>query len=323
MERKVDIFINDDYEHFLDTLEKNSVDFICIDPPYGKNNGMQLSGQKDVIQWDVTINWKTMFEKFNRVLKPGCAIAVFGQNPTYSQMVLSNLKQYKYEYIWVKNNAAQGFHANKMPLVFTENIAIFIKPGNNRIFNKPSKAIDIPKDEHFTRWYAQQVFKFIGKPGRQIHKELGHRKLEFFRCFNGKHFGMVSEDLYNTLINKYHIDKSNFFIPYKELKAKWEAEKEHSKGVKFDAAIYNGMFNNVLKFDKDFKPYYHPTQKPIALIKTLIEIYTNQNGVVLDCFAGSGTTMVAAIRSGRHYLGCELDKKFYDVACNRIKKETQ
>lgn len=314
---KLNLFENKDYKEFLGSLQKNSVDFICIDPPYGKIDGMQLSGQDKAIDWDVKIDWKEMFSMFYKVLKPGGTICVFGQNPTYAEMVLSNLKDYKYEYIWKKNNAAQGFHANKMPLNFTENIAVFIKPGE-RTFNKPNTVKEIDKKEHFSRWYAQQLFLYINKPRRQIHKDMGHRKLEFYFMYNGKQFGLCSEVLYNSLIEKYGIDKAPFFKPYTYLKEKWTEERVKEINNSLDASEFCGSFSNVLEYAKDYKPYLHPTQKPIALMKLLVSIYSNPGDVVLDCFAGSGSTLLAAKELGRVYYGCELDQNYYEVAKKRL-----
>lgn len=311
-------FVNEDYKKFISTLPKDSVDFICIDPPYGKISGMQLSGQLKAIDWDVKIDWKEMFKIFNGVLKPGGTICVFGQNPTYAEMILSNSSQYKYEYIWKKNNAAQGFHADKMPLTFTENIAVFIKNGKDRVFNKPNTAEDIDKNEHFSRWYAQQLYKYINIPRRQIHKQLGHRKLEFYFTYTGKQFGVCSKELYQTLIDVYHIDKFKDFKPYEYIKEMWNKEKAKERNNSLDSSKFCGTFSNVLDFPKDYKPYYHPTQKPIALMKQLVSIYTKEGDVVLDCFAGSGSTLIAAKELNRIYLGCELDKQYYDIAMKRI-----
>ena len=62
----------------------------------------------------------------------------------------------------------------------------------------------------------------------------------------------------------------------------------------------------------------HPTQKPISLIKKLIDTSSNPNFIVLDCFMGSGTTAVACIQTGRNFIGYEIDKKYYDIAVGRI-----
>lgn len=63
---------------------------------------------------------------------------------------------------------------------------------------------------------------------------------------------------------------------------------------------------------------YHPTQKPSELVARLIEMFSEQGELILDPFMGSGTTAVAAIRTNRHYIGYELDKYYFDIACNRI-----
>lgn len=69
----------------------------------------------------------------------------------------------------------------------------------------------------------------------------------------------------------------------------------------------------------------HPTQKPIALMTKLIEVFTKPKARILDPFLGSGTTAISAIYSDRKCIGIEKEKKYYDIAVNRleqIKQET-
>lgn len=65
----------------------------------------------------------------------------------------------------------------------------------------------------------------------------------------------------------------------------------------------------------------HPTEKPIALMQVMIEQSTNKGDIVLDPFAGSGSTLVAAKRAERNFIGFEIDPKFYDVANKRLYQE--
>lgn len=65
----------------------------------------------------------------------------------------------------------------------------------------------------------------------------------------------------------------------------------------------------------------HPTQKPLALMAGLIELVTKPGQVVLDPFAGSATTLVAAKRSGRHFIGFERDKNYFESATARLNSE--
>ena len=108
-----------------------------------------------------------------------------------------------------------------------------------------------------------------------------------------------------------------------------ELEKENTSD-------YNGSFGNssvkkgkrykttgknypkcILTFKRD-KERLHPTQKPVALFEYLIKTYTNEGETVLDNCMGSGTTAIASMRTGRNYIGFELDEEYYKVAEQRI-----
>jgi len=78
---------------------------------------------------------------------------------------------------------------------------------------------------------------------------------------------------------------------------------------------------DIIKFNRD-KEKLHPTAKPVELLRYLIRTYTNENDVVLDNCMGSGSTIVAAIRENRQYIGIEKDEKYFNVANERIKNET-
>lgn len=77
------------------------------------------------------------------------------------------------------------------------------------------------------------------------------------------------------------------------------------------------------KNKEDGKLYDHPTIKPLNIIKNLILNSTEKGDVVLDCFMGSGTTGVACKELGRDFIGIEIDKKYYDIAVDRINGITQ
>lgn len=76
---------------------------------------------------------------------------------------------------------------------------------------------------------------------------------------------------------------------------------------------------SILNFNRPH-PQIHPTQKPVALIQYLIKTYSNENDLILDNCVGSGTTAVAAIKEKRHFIGMELNKEYYDIACKRVKE---
>jgi len=81
------------------------------------------------------------------------------------------------------------------------------------------------------------------------------------------------------------------------------------------------MIFNIMDWTKDTKSEkIHPTQKPVSLLKTLIEIFTDEGDVVIDPVAGSGSTLIAAIESNRKAYGFEIKKDFYAKASEWIKR---
>ena len=76
--------------------------------------------------------------------------------------------------------------------------------------------------------------------------------------------------------------------------------------------------SNILKIP-NIKNKLHPTEKPIELMKILIENSSNKNDIVLDCFMGSGSTGVACIETGRKFIGVEIDEKYFNIAKQRLK----
>ncbi len=67
--------------------------------------------------------------------------------------------------------------------------------------------------------------------------------------------------------------------------------------------------------------YGHPSQKPIALMTALIIFISVKKQTILDPFMGSGTTGVACAKLGRKFIGVEIERKYFDIACERIETE--
>ena len=83
---------------------------------------------------------------------------------------------------------------------------------------------------------------------------------------------------------------------------------------------YENYPKDILTFDKDTDGF-HPTQKPVDLLRYLVLTYTNEGDTVLDNCMGSGTTAIACIKERRHFIGFELSKEYFDKAQRRIKAE--
>jgi len=99
---------------------------------------------------------------------------------------------------------------------------------------------------------------------------------------------------------------------YESIVCQW-AGKGHSK---WNGGGKRGVFtHNTNQKDRDGR---HPTEKPKPLMRELLNLFTNKNETILDPFMGSGTTGVACVQTGRHFIGIEKDKKYFDMACERI-----
>ncbi len=81
------------------------------------------------------------------------------------------------------------------------------------------------------------------------------------------------------------------------------------------------MILNWFEWERDNKTKYpkiHPTQKPVTVLKKLIEIFTDEGDVVIDPCAGSGSTLRACAEIGRNCYGFEVDKRFYKEAVEKM-----
>lgn len=87
---------------------------------------------------------------------------------------------------------------------------------------------------------------------------------------------------------------------------------------KWRGATFNEFCKNTVFRHPCMVNTIHPTQKPIKLFQTFVLASTNEGDIVLDPFIGSGTTAIACIKERRHYIGFELNKEYYDKACERI-----
>lgn len=78
---------------------------------------------------------------------------------------------------------------------------------------------------------------------------------------------------------------------------------------------------SIIKVDDEHYQYKHGTQKPLELMSRIVKLVSNENDIILDCFAGSGSTLLGAIKNDRNYIGIEIDREYYNICCNRIKEK--
>lgn len=103
----------------MKSIPDKSIDMILCDLPYGCG--------KTYNKWDKLLPIPLLWEEYNRIIKDNGIIALFGQEPFTSILILSNLDNYRYSWIWEKENATGFLNANYKPLQKTEDIIIFSK----------------------------------------------------------------------------------------------------------------------------------------------------------------------------------------------------
>ena len=107
----------------------------------------------------------------------------------------------------------------------------------------------------------------------------------------------------NLTPNKYYMQQMEFILLLRKGKAR---------------NINNMGTSNCLEIPNIIGKKKHPTEKPVELMQIFIENSSKENDVILDPFFGTGSTLLAAYNTNRHYIGFELDEKYFDITCDRL-----
>lgn len=110
----IDLRQGDCLEVMKDIPDK-SIDMILCDLPYGTT----------ACKWDVIIPFDKLWEQYNRIIKDNGAIVLFGSEPFSSKLRMSNIKNFKYDWVWNKKLAGNGILAKKQPLKIHEIVSVF------------------------------------------------------------------------------------------------------------------------------------------------------------------------------------------------------
>lgn len=233
------LIIHGDCLEVMLRIPDKSVDMILCDLPYGTTQ----------CKWDVVIPFDLLWNQYNRIIKDNGAVVLFGCEPFSSMLRLSNLKNYKYDWVWDKIKGTGFLNAKRQPMRNHEFVHVFYK---KQCLYNPQKT-------------------------------KGHVRKQSFR---GKH---LQTDVYGEMANDYKYDST---------------ERYPRSIINFSTDTQNSSL--------------HPTQKPVALCKYLIETYTRETELVLDNCAGSGTTGIACLETNRDFILIEKDKGMFDIASKRI-----
>ena len=133
---KVQLYKGDCLEIMKDIPDK-SVDMILCDLPYGITD----------CKWDRAIPFDKLWEQYERIIKDNGVIVLFGSEPFSSSLRMSNLKLYKYDWIWKKTKPTGFSHSKNMPLKDYENVCVFSKGsiGHINLLGKDRRMIYNPQ----------------------------------------------------------------------------------------------------------------------------------------------------------------------------------
>ena len=147
--------IEGDCLEVMKTIQDKSIDAIITDPPYGTT----------ACKWDSVIPFEPMWEQLNRIIKPNGAIVLFGSEPFSSALRMSNLKMFKYDWIWSKKMKTGFANAKYMPMKSHEIISIFNcnKKYNPQMVERTEKELKRLSKKSVTTTVSDQIPYMVGK----------------------------------------------------------------------------------------------------------------------------------------------------------------
>jgi site-specific DNA-methyltransferase (adenine-specific) len=311
-------------------IESGSVDLILTDLPFGTMKGLDAEpikgnndknyvsggGYKKGYDWDAIIEPKKVYEIANRILRKNGKMILFCQEPFTTLLINKQIPNMPFSYraIWEKNDFANCLFAKKAMVNFYEEILIFSKMHQKHDY----------EGAHPLREYFKIVIGYIGLNLKQINTTLGHRRAEHTFYIDSIQYGLCTEKTYLELIEIFKIDKMDEFKSFSELKlidTEYRTELLKTMNEQYPSTFNlwqgNKHKSNILKYKKDYNGY-HPTQKPVLLLEDLIQTFSNETDLVVDLTMGSGSTGVASRNLNRDFIGIEKDKKYFEIAQERI-----
>lgn len=275
---------NEDCQEGIKRIPDASIDCILTDPPY-----LYLKGQK----LEREFNEQSLFTEFKRVLKPTGFVILFGRGTSFYRWntILSGLGfEFKEEIVWNKCNSTSPLHSLSR---FHETISLHTISGTVKRSKIPyleMKRDDIPA---------------IVTDMKRVRVAMKNSSV-----LDGIISYLQNGVVYN---DKFHVDK--------HLTSIQPGVKQIDRSVAVVKMVKEGC--NERSIIKELAPRYssiHPTEKPVRLLERLLMLVTQPEDVVLDPFSGSCSTAAACINTGRHYIGFEIDKEYYEAGIKRLKE---
>lgn len=311
---------NNDCLEILKQLPDKSIDLILTDPPYYKIVKDKWDNQwKNITEYQ---EWcEILAKEFQRVLKDNGSLYWFGDDKiiAYCQVVFDKYFNLLNNIVWHKTNALchKGTNTFRSYAPITERILFYEKFETDKNFNN--------KNEQIKKHIYKPCIEYMQAEKERIKKDLNISNVEFGELvskftgtssmakrhlFEYNQWCFPTKKHYENLqkgFNEYFKKEYEYFKKeYEDLRRIWNIHLLARDVLSFDICLEKGRF--------------HPTQKPIKLIKYLIERSSKENNLILDCFSGSGTTAIACSDLNRNFICVEKDKKYYEESCKRLEE---
>ena len=164
--------------------------------------------------------------------------------------------------------------------------------------------------------YAPEFYRIL-KDGTHCYIMTNHINLiEMLNIFTKCGFHFVKTLIWNKgnkIMGQYYMSQFEYILFFRKGKAK----KINTCGTSDILNIKNIKTKNINNKN------LHDTEKPVELMKILIENSSNKNNIILDPFMGIGSTAIACVNTNRNFIGIELDKKYFEIAKERINENIQ
>ncbi len=301
----------------LKDIPNSTIDAVVTDPPY-ELGFMAKSWDASGVAYNISV-----WEEILRVLKPGGHLLSFGGTRTYHRMVcavedagfeIRDQLQWLYGQGFPKNMDISKAIDSKLGATIEdqakkwEGWGTALKPANEPIVlaRKPISEKTI----------AENVLKY-GTGGININDTRINLQYdsEDDRCRWPAN--IILDEEAGAILDSQQEGTSRFFYCAKPSKKEKDAGLENRVKKNVNDGRQTSIDNPYQRGDTE-RLNTHPTVKPIMLMEYLITLITPSNGIVLDPFAGSGTTLIAAKNLGFDYLGIEMDPEFVDIANLRL-----
>jgi site-specific DNA-methyltransferase (adenine-specific) len=185
---------NEDCLQKMKDISANSIDMILCDLPYGCTKN----------KWDIIIPFEDLWKEYSRIIKQNGAVVLFGSQPFTSQLVMSNMKMFRYCLVWEKNKFSDFLNAKRKPMKTNEDICVFYK-------KLPTYNPQFTYGDPYKRWNTQEAVdkqtNYGGHKQNVAESKDGRRYpttvLKFNRVERPKHPTQKPVDLLEWLIKTY------------------------------------------------------------------------------------------------------------------------